>query len=905
MRMEIRNYNIGKYEIINGQGSVSDKILRIRFRLLGTPPDQAVKLIEVAPNQTIWEIKKDVMRAYRLNPILGINLIFKKKIIKDNITFNEIAINPVKDVISVMATQAGGGNKGEMNEDKFIEKLLRESFPTEEISEEEINNTINGMKQLAKQQGLSFSQLIFELSSSFHFLLERVDNSEDLLDIWNNILERLNRKNKNLTQENIKEELREINLGLDLNFNQNEKRGQKMEIKYIETEKIKISEDNVRKDLNFQNENSSLENLANSIKEKRLIHPIIVNKKDNGEFELIAGYRRLRACKEILGWKTIPAQIIEVKDDIDKTILSLMENVHRSNINPIDFAQALGKIYNEFNKDISTVIRKTGLSETTIRKYLKLLKLAPGVQDRISAIGSPTGTKTLGKIADDYSEEHHDKAITLLDGLDQETQIDLIRKSEGDISKLEILKEKKIFSRFTKNILKCRFGEIRYEIQGVIENLARISPLVKLFRITEIIKESIQHHIQKFIEVEEFPWSNFSKYYWKYAEKLSLGEIFHLLLSDFIENYRSYHDIDIKKEIFEDLLEMVFESEYRGYNGIFNALKLMNEEPRDFIENMLPMILNKLTNRNIYPKLRVQLFNTLAERSFRDYFDLFLPILIENNESLLEIQSAILKRLENESPRYSTLLGKAQNALISMENSNNSQIREITDKILIKMGKMCANAKCKAIINEEKNYDEIKFCSICKETYCEKCLSNGYSISNCNFCNTVVCQNHYDLIDIESRNLPLCESCLTEGKYSNRQIICKKCQEKIMPCSNEMCGKLVCKDHRKECRFCEEKIYCLDCAERLIVIPNCDCCYHLGAVCLDCDKNEKYYCKVCEEKGGHEYIMCDECIITCDDCGKKLCEEHSYSVPDWCKIYCKECLESWKDYTFQMEAYGR
>lgn len=119
---EIRNYNIGKYGILNGQGSVSDKILRIRFRLLGVPPDQAIKLIEVAPNQTIWEIKKDVMRAYRLNPILGINLVFKKEVIKDNITIDKIAINPVKDIISVMVAQAGGENKREMNEDKFIEK---------------------------------------------------------------------------------------------------------------------------------------------------------------------------------------------------------------------------------------------------------------------------------------------------------------------------------------------------------------------------------------------------------------------------------------------------------------------------------------------------------------------------------------------------------------------------------------------------------------------------------------------------------------------------------------------------------------------------------------------------------------------------------------------------------------
>jgi hypothetical protein len=75
--------------------------------LTGVPPDQAIKLIEVDPNQSIAEIKKTVQREYKLNPILAIQFIFKGKVLPDQLKFAKIGIHPKKDVITVMATQAG------------------------------------------------------------------------------------------------------------------------------------------------------------------------------------------------------------------------------------------------------------------------------------------------------------------------------------------------------------------------------------------------------------------------------------------------------------------------------------------------------------------------------------------------------------------------------------------------------------------------------------------------------------------------------------------------------------------------------------------------------------------------------------------------------------------------------
>ncbi|MBN1803353.1 MAG: hypothetical protein JW891_17715 [Candidatus Lokiarchaeota archaeon] len=79
-----------------------------RFRLTGVPPDRAIELINVEPRRLVGEIKKDVQKQYRLNPIVAIQFIFKGKVIPDKLKFGQIGIHPKKDIITVMATQAGG-----------------------------------------------------------------------------------------------------------------------------------------------------------------------------------------------------------------------------------------------------------------------------------------------------------------------------------------------------------------------------------------------------------------------------------------------------------------------------------------------------------------------------------------------------------------------------------------------------------------------------------------------------------------------------------------------------------------------------------------------------------------------------------------------------------------------------
>src|SRR3972149_1536377 len=108
-----------------------------------------------------------------------------------------------------------------------------------------------------------------------------------------------------------------------------------MEIRDIKLSVIRVSDLNTRKDLGAGIEDSGLDDLAKSISEKGLLNPITVKKNSDDTYDLIAGQRRFIACQK-LGWETIPAIIREIADDVDGTIISLIENVHRADMNPID-----------------------------------------------------------------------------------------------------------------------------------------------------------------------------------------------------------------------------------------------------------------------------------------------------------------------------------------------------------------------------------------------------------------------------------------------------------------------------------------------------------------------------------------------------------------------------------------
>jgi len=116
-----------------------------------------------------------------------------------------------------------------------------------------------------------------------------------------------------------------------------------------------------------------IEELANSIKENGLIQPIIVTKTKEGKFELIAGERRLRATK-LLKNTHISALIKRVTEK-EKSLLSIVENVQRSDLNCIEEALAYYQLLTEYHLTQEEVALRVGKDRSVVANFLRLLKL--------------------------------------------------------------------------------------------------------------------------------------------------------------------------------------------------------------------------------------------------------------------------------------------------------------------------------------------------------------------------------------------------------------------------------------------------------------------------------------------------------------------------------------------------
>lgn len=127
----------------------------------------------------------------------------------------------------------------------------------------------------------------------------------------------------------------------------------------------------------------ALEELKQSIKEKGIIQPITVRKRDD-HYELIAGERRLRAAIEI-ELEKIPAYIVEVETKEEMLELAIIENVQREKLNPIEQAIAFQRLITECKLTQDEVAQKIGKDRTTVTNLLRLLKLPEEIQKTVKS----------------------------------------------------------------------------------------------------------------------------------------------------------------------------------------------------------------------------------------------------------------------------------------------------------------------------------------------------------------------------------------------------------------------------------------------------------------------------------------------------------------------------------------
>ncbi|HDZ5086303.1 TPA: ParB/RepB/Spo0J family partition protein [Campylobacter jejuni] len=193
----------------------------------------------------------------------------------------------------------------------------------------------------------------------------------------------------------------------------------------IEIDKISPNPFQPRK--NFDQE--ALDELANSIKEFGLIQPIIVFKKNDNKFILVAGERRLRAVKA-LGKKEILAFIADI-DENKLRELALIENIQRENLNPIELANSykdLMQVHEITQENLAELIHK---SRTQITNTLRLLNLDMRTQELIAS----------GKISQGHAK--------VLVGLDQKDERMLVDSIIGQ--KLNVRDTEKIVKKIKNN----------------------------------------------------------------------------------------------------------------------------------------------------------------------------------------------------------------------------------------------------------------------------------------------------------------------------------------------------------------------------------------------------------------------------------------------------------------------
>lgn len=127
---------------------------------------------------------------------------------------------------------------------------------------------------------------------------------------------------------------------------------------------------------------ASLESLADSIRAQGIMQPIVVRLVDSGQYEIIAGERRWRAS-QLAGLKEVPVIIRVIADEV-ALAMALIENIQRENLNPIEEANGIQRLINEFNMTHESAAQAVGRSRSAVTNLLRLQNLHVVVQEMLA-----------------------------------------------------------------------------------------------------------------------------------------------------------------------------------------------------------------------------------------------------------------------------------------------------------------------------------------------------------------------------------------------------------------------------------------------------------------------------------------------------------------------------------------
>lgn len=228
--------------------------------------------------------------------------------------------------------------------------------------------------------------------------------------------------------------------------------------------------------------NTALLELSESIKKYGVVQPIIVEKISDSKYQLIAGERRWRASK-LIGNKVIPA-IIKEFNSKENFAISLIENIQRESLNPIELAYSFKKLSDQFELSHEAIGSTIGKSREYISNTIRLLRLHEGVRNAL---------------IDAKIEMGHARALLALPIDDQLILCQKIILNNLSVRKVEELIKVNQVKKISEKKNHCAYS---YEIKKWSEKLSKIFSLNAKIKINKMGEGSIVFHFSSPVEIE-------------------------------------------------------------------------------------------------------------------------------------------------------------------------------------------------------------------------------------------------------------------------------------------------------------------------------------------------------------------------------------------------------------------
>lgn len=216
-----------------------------------------------------------------------------------------------------------------------------------------------------------------------------------------------------------------------------------------------------------------LQELAESIKQKGIIQPLIVTSTSNNhEYSLVAGERRLRASK-LAGLNQVPVVLLDVENEDSLLELALIENIQRTDLNAIEEAEAYKKLIEKFGYTQEETAKRVGKQRSSVTNLLRLLKLPRSTREDVSSgLLSEGHGRALLRLVDDPLKLQETRDLIIKNGLS-------VRQTEKMIKKASL----------TKNIKSSSKREISDEMPSSYKN-ALITQLTNRLNTKVVIQQN-------------------------------------------------------------------------------------------------------------------------------------------------------------------------------------------------------------------------------------------------------------------------------------------------------------------------------------------------------------------------------------------------------------------------------